>query len=83
MITAEKLKIFKKYNGDADGFTRAGKKSEKELMDNQDWSLIDSVIQDLEMSKNGLCSNNFKNQITKKLNDQFDLEANELIQKGL
>ncbi len=83
MITAAKIKIFEKYNGDGDGFVRTGTKSEKECFDYNDWLLIDSMIQDLQLVKNGLSSKTFENQINKKLIDEFDSEARELIQKRL
>ena len=83
MITAAKFKIFEKYNGDGDGFVRIGTKSEKECLDYNDWLLIDSMIQDLQLVKNGLSSKSFENQINKKLNNEFDSEAKELIQKRL
>jgi len=79
MITLEKLRIFEKYDGDADGFARTGKKSEKEIFKNQDWLLIDSMIQDLELIKNGLCSKNFESMTFEKLKNKFDSESIELI----
>lgn len=83
MITATKFKIFEKYNGDGDGFVRTGTKLEKECLDYNDWLLIDSMIQDLQLVKNGLSSKTFENQINQKLHDEFDSEARELIQKRL
>lgn len=41
------------------------------------------MIQDLQLVKNGLSSKTFENQINKKLIDEFDSEARELIQKRL
>jgi hypothetical protein len=83
MITAAKFKIFEKYSGDGDGFVRNGTKSEKECLDYNDWLVIDSMIQDLQLVINGLSSKTFENQINKKLFDEFDSEARELIQKRL
>ncbi|MCM1567348.1 MAG: hypothetical protein NC238_15690 [Dehalobacter sp.] len=83
MITATKFKIFEKYNGDGDGFVRTGTKSEKECLDYNDWLIIDSMIQDLQLVKNGLSSKTLENKINQKLHDEFDSEARELIQKRL
>ncbi|GAA0880027.1 hypothetical protein GCM10009119_29970 [Algoriphagus jejuensis] len=83
MITHEKLRIFEKYNGDTDGFARTGKKSEKEIFDTQDWLLIDSMVQDLELIKNGLCSKKFELMTFEKLNDIFDSKSIEMIKNKI
>lgn len=49
MITAAKFKIFEKYSADGDWFCRTGTKSEKECLDYNDWLLIDSMIQRLQL----------------------------------
>ncbi len=81
MINKQKIEIFKKYNGDIDGFSRFGKKREKDIFSDGDWSEIDSVLQDLEMIKNGLCSIDYKKRTEEKLNQKFDNESIDLIKK--
>ncbi len=44
MITEQKIKIYRKYQGDIDGIARGGRKSEKDLFEEDDWYLIDNVL---------------------------------------
>lgn len=81
MITEQKIEIYKKYHGDIDGLSRGGKKQEKILFDEKDWSLIDSVLQDLEIVNKGLCSSDYKERLIGLLNENFDKKAIELIKK--
>ncbi len=81
MITEQKLEIFKRYQGDIDGFSRGGKNNEKNLFDEKDWSLIDSVLQDLKLVNAELCSSEYKERLISLLNDNFDKKAIELINK--
>src|SRR5215213_4037083 len=46
MITAEKLQIFNRYKGDIDSFGRSGRQSEKQLLSDDEWYLVDTMIQD-------------------------------------
>lgn len=68
MITVEKLKIYRRYQGDIDMLARIGKKTEKQLLSTADWSLINSWLQDLTLIKSGKAStqfvSNFKDQLT-------------------
>jgi hypothetical protein len=81
MITKQKIEIYRKFQGDSDGFSRSSLTKEKDLFQKNDWSLIDSVVQDLELVKNGLCSEEYKNLLDKTLEDNFDTTAIELIKK--
>jgi len=67
MITKEKIIIYKKYNGDIDAWARVGKKRERAVMSDRDWSLIDEFVQNLEMLKKGFVSKNFEIQTYEKL----------------
>ena len=40
-----------------------------------DWILIDDALQDLELIKNELCSDNFKEKVLTKLIENFDSET--------
>nr|WP_319401800.1 hypothetical protein [uncultured Carboxylicivirga sp.] len=81
MITEQKIKIFRKYHGDIDGFSRGGRKYEKDLFENADWLLIDNVLQDLELIKKGLCSTDYRNRLEKILNENFENKAIEILEK--
>ena len=78
MIAEEKIKIYQKYGGDIDGFSRGGENNEKKLFEDNDWSLINNVFQDLEIVKKGLCSSEFKSRFEKLLNDNFESGAIEM-----
>lgn len=81
MITEQKIKIYRKYHGDIDGFSRGGRKYEKDLFENGDWSLIDNVLQDLELIKKGLCSADYKNRLENILHENFENKAIEMLKK--
>lgn len=71
-ITLEHIRIYEKYNGDGKGFVRSATQIEVLIMRPQDWSLIDSLIQDIHLAKNGLIS---KEYINKLLLDNCENEA--------
>jgi len=54
MITREKISIYKKYAGDPDAWARMSTSEEKKLMSDDDWFLIDSLIQDIIISQSNL-----------------------------
>lgn len=60
MLTKEKLNIYKKYSGDIDLWARLRKKSEIKLINDDDWKLIDDLVQSLELIKKNVVSENFK-----------------------
>lgn len=62
MLTIEKLNIYKKYSGDIDLWARLGKKNEILLMNDDDWKLIDDLVQSLELIKKNVASENFKKE---------------------
>jgi hypothetical protein len=51
MITLSKIKIYKRFNGDIDGWARTGTNEEKSIIDDNDWFLIDAFIQDIGLVK--------------------------------
>jgi hypothetical protein len=81
MITKKMLRIYKRFDGDGDGFVRTGTKQEKDLFQTDDWSTITCIIQDLEIIKKDLCSLAFKENVYAILESQFDLEAQEELKK--
>ena len=72
MITSEKLKIYLKYKGDSDSLARIGRHDEKKLMTDSDWSLIDSLIQDINMSAKGMTSIDYSSDLNRRLNENCD-----------
>jgi hypothetical protein len=69
MITIKKLKIFSKYNGDVDMWARLGNKSD---IKGEEWSLIDSLIQDLVIIKNGQASQDYIETVNERLLNNLD-----------
>jgi hypothetical protein len=61
MITREKLRIYEKFGGDIDGWARTSKLSEQSITD-QDWRLIDEILQSLVIVQSGLASPDFEAQ---------------------
>ena len=54
MITKKILKIYKKYNGDIDSWARFGSLEEKEIMSDDNWYQIDSLIQEVVIAHSNL-----------------------------
>lgn len=54
MINNEKILIYKKYEGDLDAWARIGTLEEKKAMSDDDWYLIDNLIQDAVISKSDI-----------------------------
>lgn len=81
MITAEKIRIYKKYLGNIEDWDRFGKKNHKKSMNYDDWVLMDSILDDLFLVKNGLASDSFQKKTYTKLEDSCDTvkTQNELI----
>jgi len=75
MITVEKLKIFKKYQGDGDAFIRIGKKNEKRIMDYSDWRNIDELIQDIGLIKKKLASAEYEKSVSNKLRNYCESQS--------
>lgn len=70
MITKEKLTVYRKYNGDLDLWARIGASKEKSIMSDDDWYLIDSLIQDVIISQNKL----YKKLESKTYDDEVKME---------
>ena len=77
MITSEKLKVYKKYFGNTEGWDRFGKSEDKEVLGNYEWVLIDRLINRLELAEKGLVSDGFNLQTMKDLKRVCDNEKTE------
>jgi len=56
MITSEKVKIFASWKGDGDMFARSGSRSDKEVINDAEWSLIERMLEDQVVIKRNLGS---------------------------
>lgn|GEM_PF-698249 len=88
MITLTHIKIYKKYNGDVDGFSRSAIAKERMVMQNGDWTRIESFIQDLVIIKKGLASETFEQTTNDALenecmNGQVIQELKEIADKSM
>ena len=79
-ISKEQILIYLKYECNVDAFARFGKADKSLRMNDESWSVIDSVLQDLELVKSDLCSDGYKTRFIKKLNEKFEADAIELLQ---
>jgi hypothetical protein len=74
MITKKKIEIFNRYNGDIDKWARNNSNKEKLLIEDNDWYLIDSFLQDLFLVKKRLASSGFITNLQNKLIENCENE---------
>lgn len=67
MITSEKLDIYKRFDGDIDGFARGGSKKDCAKISDQEWTQIDRMVSALKIINEGLASESFKEEKNKEL----------------
>ncbi len=72
MITEKKIKIFKRYDGNLDNWARSCSKKEQSAIDDDDWYVIDSLIQDLSLVSKGITSEGYNNTLNEKLRENCD-----------
>ena len=75
MLTLEKLKIYDRYEGDIDGWTRTRKNNDKSAMTDDDWFLIDELRQGLSLVSSGRVSAEFAASVESKLFSSTDSET--------
>lgn len=83
MITTEKLKIFDKYKGDIDAFARVGRETEKTVLTDNEWQLIDSFKQDIELINKGLSSSDFNSKTIAQIKNNTDKNAFDTLSKQI
>ena len=66
MITAPKLDIYRKFDGDDDGWSRAGCPG-GEMFADGDWVEIRNLLQELSLLKRGVTSADYAERIRQKL----------------
>jgi len=75
MITKNKIEIFKRFNGDIDGWARIGTSEEKSMMNDEDWFLIEGFIQDISLAKKCLASDTFIKSVNERLKENCDNDS--------
>ncbi len=76
MITIEKIKIYDKFGGDIDRFSRGGKNTSGQYsFSDNDWSLIGEIEQDIKLISDRLASKEYREKAIIKLNKNCDLET--------
>ena len=63
MLTLEKLNIYNYFGGDIDGWARTSKKNNSSGMTDEDWTLIDKLIQGLFLVSTGAASAEYATSI--------------------
>lgn len=72
MITQKLLKAYKSYDGDGDRYFGYG--NTKSASDYQSWQLLVSILQDLQMAKRNLVSEEYKKALEAKILQNCDSE---------
>ncbi len=65
MITKRKIRIYKKYEGDGDAWARGW--TSFSVMTDDDWGIMERLIQDINLVKNGLASDDYAKALEKRL----------------
>ena len=72
MITKSKILIYQKFNGDIDGWARCASKKEQSEMNDEDWYLIEELINEISNLKNNNPAVSFTDQVNEKLHRHCD-----------
>jgi hypothetical protein len=72
MITKEKLIEYESYGGYYDGFYLQKVKNKINLTSDEEWILIENIIQDIRLVKRNLASRSFAEKLELKLKDICD-----------
>ena len=64
MLTLAKIRVYRKYGGDIDGLARANNPDDCSLVTDEEWFLIDSLVQKLFLIKNGKASPDYAERIS-------------------
>lgn len=72
MITKEKIKEFEDYHGYYDGFYIQKVKNKTNLTSDDEWYLMDELLQDFKLVRKGLTSKEFSDRLQNRLKENFD-----------
>lgn len=79
MITEKKLALYRKYKGNADMFQMAALPWQRNKIQQEDWTLISQLIQDLKLVNNGLAAESYKEAVLDRMKanceDEKTIEA--------
>ncbi len=75
MITLRKIEIYRKFSGDIDHFARVGSHQDKIDISDKEWSLIDSLLQDLELVDKGLAADTFVKRLDERIKESCENEG--------
>lgn len=79
MITRAKIAIYEKFGGDIDGRARSGTARDHELITDDEWYLINNLVQRLTVIENGLASTEFTEETYKLLKTDVAADAGALL----
>lgn len=78
MITAEKLLIYQRYNGDMDNLSRARDPHDMNMVTDEDWRTINILWHRLALEQNVPCAESFRAETRRLLSEQVADAATEL-----
>jgi hypothetical protein len=81
MINKDKIKIYKKYNGDIDAFARHNLHKKNDLIEDEDFFIIMDLLQNIEIVDKGLASLTFKDKLTSDLIDKVEPDCIDLLKQ--
>ena len=67
VITSEKILVFFKYRGDSDLLQRVGHRQDTDLFMHDDWHVIDTLLMEIALVKNGRASALYASKIRARL----------------
>jgi hypothetical protein len=83
MITAEKLDIYQRFNGDIQRCGEFSTAKERSTISDDDWCAIEELIQNINLVETGLASKDFVRFVDAQLNEVCDNEQTVLFMKSI
>jgi hypothetical protein len=82
MLTLAKIRVYRKYGGDIDGFARAKNQNDYSVITDDEWFLIDSLVQKLFLVRNGKAPPEYAKRISVEVHQNIEGEEaiNELME---
>ena len=72
MVTLEKLGIFKRFCGDPDWFARSANERERQMLSDEEWYLIETLLQDATVLVRDLGSPNRSAEANQRLTENCE-----------
>ncbi len=79
MITCRKIAVYQYFDGDIDGWVRMASIEQKQIISEEDWRLIESLLQDMYVINNGNASALFMEQVGACLSEHCEKTAIEML----